>query len=143
MSHKNIAVLVLLARVVAAEEHKLAAGPETVVVGHYWSESKPVLTIRSGDTVTVETVGTAGVAALERLNVPADQIPESLRAITKAMADKTLDRGPGGHIPTGPIFIESAEPGDVLEVHIEKIVMPVPWAHNSFSPTSGFTIFSM
>jgi len=118
----------------AAEDRQLKAGPETVVVGHYWSESKPVLTIKSGDTVTVETVGTASVAALERLNVPAEQIPDSLRAITKA----TLDRGPGGHILTGPIFIEGAEPGDVLEVRIDKIAMPVPWAYNSFSPTSGF-----
>src|SRR5277367_5637225 len=98
--------LLLLAAPLGAEQHRLAASPQTVVVGNYWSESKPVLTIKSGDTVTVETVGTASVAALERQNVPADQIPESLRAITKAMADKTLDRGPGGHILTGPIFIE-------------------------------------
>lgn len=123
---------------VMAADFKLAAGPQTVVVGNYWSENKPVLTVKSGDRVTVETVGTAGVAALERLNVPADQIPESLRAITKAMADKTLERGPGGHILTGPIFIDGAEPGDVLEVRIEKIDLPAPWAHNSFSPTSGF-----
>jgi acetamidase/formamidase len=121
-----------------AEEHRLAAGPQTVVVGNYWSESKPVLTIKSGDTVTIETVGTASVMALERLNVPADQIPDSLRAITKAMADKTLERGPGGHILTGPIYIEGAEPGDVLELHIDKITLPVPWAYNSFSQTSGF-----
>ena len=130
--------LLLFAAPLVAEQHQLAASPETVVVGNYWSESKPVLTIKSGDTVTVETVGTASVAALERLNVPGDQIPESLRAITRAMADKTLDRGPGGHILTGPIFVEGAEPGDVLEVHIDEIAMPVPWAHNSFSPTSGF-----
>jgi acetamidase/formamidase len=128
----------LFAAPLAAEQHQLAASPETVVVGNYWSESKPVLTIQSGDTVTIETVGTASVAALERLKVPADQIPESLRAITRAMNDKTLDRGPGGHILTGPIFIEGAEPGDVLELHIDKITMPVPWAHNNFSPTSGF-----
>jgi acetamidase/formamidase len=130
--------LLLFAAPLAAEQHQLAASPETVVVGHYWSESKPVLTINSGDTVTIETVGTASVAALERLNVPGDQIPESLRAITRAIDNKTLDRGPGGHILTGPVFIEGAEPGDVLELHVDKITMPVPWAHNSFGPTSGF-----
>jgi acetamidase/formamidase len=130
--------LLLIATPLTAADFRLAAGPQTVVVGNYWSQNKPVLTIKSGDTVTVETVGTARVAALERLNVPADQIPDSLRAITKAMNDKTLDRGPGGHILTGPIFIEGAEPGDVLELRIEKITMPVPWSHNSFSPTSGF-----
>jgi acetamidase/formamidase len=138
LSLKIAIALLLLASPLAAADYKLAAGPQTVVVGNYWSESKPVLTIRSGDTVTIETVGTAGVAALERLKVPADQIPDSLRAITKAMADKTLERGPGGHILTGPIFIDGAEPGDVLELHIDKITLPVPWAHNSFSPTSGF-----
>jgi acetamidase/formamidase len=131
----RIACCFLLSPALAAAAHyQLAASPETVVVGHYWSQSKPVLTIESGDTVTIETVGTASVAALERLHVPAGQIPESLRAITGA----TLDRGPGGHILTGPVFIEGAEPGDVLELHIDKITMPVPWAHNSFSPTSGF-----
>ena len=108
MSSKIALALLLLASPLIAADYKLAAGPQTVVVGNYWSESKPVLTIKSGDTVTIETVGTAGVAALERLNVPADQIPDSLRAITKAMADKTLERGPGGHILTGPIFIEGA-----------------------------------
>jgi len=138
MMSRIACVFLLFGWLGSAAEHKLAAGPNTVVVGNYWSESKPVLTIQSGDMVTVETVGTASVAALERLNVPADQIPESLRAITKAMADKTLERGPGGHILTGPIFVDGAEAGDVLEVHIEKITMPVPWAHNSFSPTSGF-----
>jgi acetamidase/formamidase len=128
----------LLAAPVWAAEFQLAATPQTVIVGNYWSENKPVLTIKSGDTVTVETVGTASVAALERLKIPADQIPASLRAITTAMNDKTLPRGPGGHILTGPIYIDGAEPGDVLELHIDKITMPVPWAHNNFSPTSGF-----
>ncbi len=138
MNTRIACALLLFAAPLTAAQYQLAASPETVVVGHYWSESKPVLTIKSGDAVTIETVGTASVAALERLNVPADQIPESLRAITRATDNKTLDRGPGGHILTGPVFIEGAEPGDVLELHIDKITMPVPWAHNSFSPTSGF-----
>jgi hypothetical protein len=44
--------LLLLAAPLTAEQHQPAADPETVVVGNYWSESKPVLTIKSGDTVT-------------------------------------------------------------------------------------------
>ncbi|HWE52048.1 MAG TPA: acetamidase/formamidase family protein [Bryobacteraceae bacterium] len=138
MTSRIVYGFLLLAAPGFAAQFQLAATPQTVVVGNYWSENQPVLTIKSGDTVTIETVGTASVAALERLKVPADQIPASLRAITQAMADKTLPRGPGGHILTGPIFVEGAEPGDVLELHIDKITMPVPWAHNNFSPTSGF-----
>jgi len=138
LNFRIAACCIVFAAPLGAADYKLAAGPQTVVVGNYWSESKPVLTVKSGDTVAIETVGTASVAALERLNVPADQIPDSLRAITKAMADKTLDRGPGGHILTGPIFVDGAEPGDVLEVRIETIEMPVPWAYNGFGPTTGF-----
>ena len=134
----HTASLLILSFPLIAAEYQLAATPQTVVVGNYWSESKPVLTIRSGDSVTIETVGTAGVAALERLGVPADQIPKSLRDITNAINAKTLDSGPGGHILTGPVFVEGAEPGDVLELHIDRITMPVPWAQNNFSPTSGF-----
>jgi acetamidase/formamidase len=47
-------------------------------------------------------------------------------------------RGPGGHILTGPIFIEGAMPGDVLELRILEIKMDVPYAYNSFRPGAGF-----
>jgi acetamidase/formamidase len=50
------------------------------------------------------------------------------------------DRGPGGHILTGPIFIEGAEPGDVLEVRIQKIKLATPYAYNGFGPTRGVLI---
>ena len=48
------------------------------------------------------------------------------------------DKGPGGHILTGPIYIEGAEPGDVLEVRILKIELTSPFAYNGFRPGSGF-----
>ena len=64
MTTRITIALLAIAAPLAAADYKLAASPQTVVVGNYWSESKPVLTIKSGDTVTVETVGTARVAAL-------------------------------------------------------------------------------
>ena len=48
-----------------------------------------------------------------------------------------IAKGPGGHLLTGPVYIEEAEPGDVLEVKIEKITLDVPYAYNGFGPTSG------
>ena len=42
------------------------------------------------------------------------------------------EKGPGGHILTGPVAIAEAEPGDVLEVRIQKINIDVPWACNGF-----------
>ena len=115
------------------ESHQLKATPQTVVVGHYWSETKPVLKIRSGDTVEIETVS-GNPAALAGLGIPQDQVPPALAAI----ASEVKDRGPGGHILTGPVYIDDAQPGDVLEVRIQSIKLAVPWATNSFRPTSGF-----
>jgi acetamidase/formamidase len=48
------------------------------------------------------------------------------------------DKGPGAHILTGPVAIEEAEPGDVLEIQILKIDIDVPFACNSFGPGRGF-----
>jgi acetamidase/formamidase len=52
--------------------------------------------------------------------------------------DSTLRRGPGGHILTGPIHVEGAEAGDVLEVRIRTVELAIPVACNSFGPRSGF-----
>ena len=65
--------------------------------------------------------------------VKAEDIEPELKAITAEVKDK----GPGGHILTGPIFVEGAEPGDTLEVRILNIKYSIPYAYNSFRPTSG------
>ena len=44
----------------APRTHSLEATPATVAYGHYWSESKPVLTIASGDIIDVDTNSSAG-----------------------------------------------------------------------------------
>lgn len=116
-----------------AETFELKAGPKTVVWGYYSAAAKPVLTIHSNDTVRIETVS-GSPARLETAGVPAGQIPEALRAIYKEVTDK----GPGGHILTGPIYVEGAEPGDVLEVRILKLELTAPFAYNSFRPGAGF-----
>lgn len=113
--------------------YDLKATPETVVVGYYWSEAKPVLKIQSGDTVTIQTAG-AGGPRVVAMGVPADQIPPEFEEIRKTVKD----RGPGGHVLTGPIYVDGAEPGDVLEVRIQKIDLGVPYAMNGFRPTAGF-----
>ena len=97
--------------------HQLKATPGTVAWGYYDAKAKPVLRIKSGDAVEVETLLTNSPAGLRRAGVAAEEIEQSLRDIYAQVKDK----GPGGHILTGPIFVEGAEPGDVLEVRIEKI----------------------
>jgi acetamidase/formamidase len=129
----RILLTLLLAAPTFAADYQLKATPATVAWGYYWSQAKPVLRIKSGDTVTIETLLTNSPDRLAGAGVPADQIEPALKAVYAEVKDK----GPGGHILTGPIFVEGAEPGDTLEVRIRKIDYQIPYAYNSFSPRSG------
>ena len=115
---------------------RLEATPATVAWGHYDDASAPVLRVKSGDTVQVRTVLTSSPTRLERAGVAPDQVEQQLRELYKEGA--VPDHGPGGHILTGPIYIEDAQPGDVLEVRIKSIQPAIPYAYNGFGPTSGF-----
>lgn len=117
-----------------AEIHELKATPNTVVWGYYSASAKPVLRVRSGDTVRMETVSTGSPARIEAAGVAPDQISPALRRIYQEVTDK----GPGGHILTGPVYVEGAEPGDVLEVRILKVELTSSFAYNGFRPGSGF-----
>jgi len=125
--------LVTLAGVTLSAQtvHKLPATPQTVVVGYYSAAAPPALRIKSGDTVEIETVS-GNAKRLEAAG--AKNVPRSLFEIN----EKVTDKGPGGHILTGPVFVEGAEPGDTLEVRMVKIDLAVPFAYNAFRPGSGF-----
>ena len=88
-----------------------------------------MLRIESGDIVEVETMITNRPQRLEAAGVPAEEVQQSLRDIV----DQVEDRGPGGHILTGPIYIEGAQPGDVLEVRVLSINLAIPYAYNGCS----------
>jgi acetamidase/formamidase len=118
----------------AHAQHQLKPTPKTVAWGYYDANTQPALRIKSGDTVEVQTLITSTPARLEAAGVPTDQVEQSLRDITKEVTNK----GPGGHILTGPIFVEGAEPGNVLEVRIQSIRLAIPYAYNAFGPGRGF-----
>jgi acetamidase/formamidase len=111
--------------------HRLEATPDTVAYGYYWAEAKPALRIASGDIIDVDTLLTNTPAGLTRAGVADDKIQASLKAV---VAGVTGDRrGPGGHILTGPVFVEGAEPGDALEVKILSIDFPIDYGYNGCS----------
>ncbi|MFL6389845.1 MAG: acetamidase/formamidase family protein [Terriglobales bacterium] len=119
----------------ASPQHfKLPATPKTVAWGYYDAAAPPVLRIHSGDTVEFDTLITNSPTGLEKAGVPPDQVEQSLRDIYKEVTNK----GPGGHILNGPVYVEEAEPGDTLEVRIKKIDLAIPYAYNAFGPTRGF-----
>lgn len=135
---KRIAVLLVFTGCAMVLEvpaqHHLKPTPKTVAWGHYDASTPPVLRIKSGDTIEIQTLITSSPSRLEAAGVPPDQIEQSLRDITKEVTNK----GPGGHILTGPVYVEGAEPGNVLEVRIQSIKLAIPYAYNAFGPGRGF-----
>ncbi|TAK13943.1 MAG: acetamidase [Acidobacteria bacterium] len=113
--------------------HRLEATPETVAYGFYWSDARPVLRVASGDVIDVDTLLTNSPTGLARAGVPDDKIQASLKAITTALPQGNPNRGPGGHILTGPVFVEGAEPGDTLEVKVLSIDLPIDYGYNGCS----------
>jgi acetamidase/formamidase len=116
------------------QKYTLKAAPNTVAWGYYDAAASPVLRIHSGDTVEFDTLITNSPAGLEKAGLPAEQVQQNLRDIYNTVTNK----GPGGHILNGPVYIEEAETGDTLEVHIQKIDLAIPYAYNAFGPNRGF-----
>jgi acetamidase/formamidase len=92
----------------------------------------PALKIQSGDYVKVRTLITSSPERLEAAGLQPGQVEKELRDV-----ESVKDRGPGGHVLTGPIYIEGAEPGDVLEVRFDSIELAIPYGYNAIGQ-NGF-----
>ena len=123
-----LALLALLGAAAAPKTHRLEATPATVAYGWYDAAGKPVLRIASGDIIDVDTLLTNTPAGLQRAGLPPDQIQESLKAIVEQIPKE--QRGPGGHILTGPVYVEGAQPGNVLEVKILSVDLAIAYGYN-------------
>lgn len=109
--------------------------PDNMVWGYYGADVPPIATIKSGETVSIQAVNMAGVSrkdpeAFFRNNqLPIDEQAQDMFDIIKNV--KADPSGLSGHMLTGPIFIEDAEPGDMLEVRILDIVPRCGYGVNS------------
>jgi len=115
-------------------KYTLEPTPKTIEWGYYDATVPPVLRIRSGDTVEIHTLITSSPQRLEDAGIPPNQVEQPLRDIFQQVTIK----GPGPHILTGPIYIQDAQPGDVLEIRMPSIRLAVPYAYNSSNPGTGF-----
>src|SRR5882672_11984639 len=114
---RTSAALLLATGSIAAQAprtHDLKLLPANVHWGYYDAAVKPVLRVASGDTIRVETMVARGLQRLRAAGVKDDEIPDALKVVERTITE----RGPGAHPMTGPIFVEGAEPGDVLELKI-------------------------
>jgi acetamidase/formamidase len=119
----------------------LPSTPETVSWGWIAADRAPVLHVKSGQVVRIDTVTHQG------LNT--DQDPVSFFAGSGIVAAKVLKdasdiyqqvkrgEGAGPHILTGPVHVEGAQPGDMLEVRVLDVAIRVPYGVNSTGPGWG------
>ena len=118
----------------AQRVHELMPSPQTVHVGNFNAALKPVLTVDSGDIVVLESAGAIEPAAVDQSGVvPPSAVPDYVREIFRDVKD----RGPGGHVLTGPIAVNGAMPGDVLEVRILEVELAVAYGYNRQRPYQG------
>jgi acetamidase/formamidase len=118
--------------------------PEHLTWGAFPIDKPPVVTVRSGQVVRIETLSHAGstqdeppATFLARYGVRSDEILEDVLDFWAARPTLRQPGGGGGHVLTGPIYIEGAEHGDTLEVQILQLTPRVPYGMNSTGPTSG------
>ncbi|NUR95567.1 MAG: acetamidase [Kribbellaceae bacterium] len=118
--------------------HYLPSTPEQVRWGYVPAlDSEPVLRMRSGDTVTVDTVSHEGILE-DQGRDPVEYFARHGLARSSVLTDavaiaRDYDRTPrnfdvdGPHVVTGPIFVEGAEPGDVLKIEMLSMLPRVPY----------------
>src|SRR5262245_25823248 len=119
----------------------LPSTPATVSWGWIAADRAPVLRVKSGQTVRVDTVthqglntdkdpvaffATAGIA-------PGKVLPDASDIYRRVRRGE----GAGPHILTGPVHIEGAQPGDMLEVRVLDVEVRVPYGVNSTGPGWG------
>ncbi len=114
--------------------YQLKPTPKTVAWGYYDAKTPPALRVKSGDTVEIQTLVTSSRERFEAAGLWPDRVEPAWREVY----EQVKDHGPGPHMLTGPVYVEGAEPGDVLEVRIQKIQLAIPYAINAFSPGRGF-----
>ncbi len=111
----------------------LRCTPSTITWGYYGADVKPALRVRSGAAVRIDTAG--GIPdVLEKLGVPAADA--NLRELKEIYAN-VKEHGPGPHQLTGPVYVEGAEPGDVLQVDILETHLRASYGWMMLEPGLG------
>ena len=108
--------------------HRLPASVATCHWGQFDAALPPVLRVADGDHVVVDTVS-GGPDALPPSGF---HVPPELHDI-HARSVRHLP----GHILTGPVFVDGAEPGDTLEVRIVDVRLRQDWGYNVIRPLAG------
>lgn len=117
----------------AQKTYELKASPENIHWGYFSAELEPVIRVNPGDIVIIEDVPRLDPIDMEKWGIPAEEMSEGYRRIYREVTDK----GPGPHIMVGPVYINGAEPGDVLEVRILEVELAYTFGYSRLSSRGG------
>ena len=119
----------------------LGSRPDTVVWGYFSARIAPALRIKSGTTVRIDTMSHQGlltkddpVAFFGAGGIQPDEVLQDAKDI---YAKVPHPKGLGVHVLTGPIYVDGAKPGDMLEVRVVDLALRVPYGVNNTGPGSG------
>lgn len=118
----------LVLSTVSAETYKVPANNDTVTLGLFTLDKPPVVKVRSGDSVSLETWNSCLQEMVFNKTTPAE--------LAKFYTHYDIQNRRGMHSLTGPVYVEDAEPGDVLEIRILDIKLK-DFGYNFLSPTQG------
>lgn len=122
-------------------DHVVRSLPENMVWGYFGADVPPVQTVNDGDVVEIQTVNPSGVSRANpeefytKNNLPLDAHAQEVISILKNV--KPEPSGIRGHMLTGPVFINGAQPGDSLEIRILDLTFPASFGVNSVWPGGG------
>ena len=118
--------------------------PETVTWGWILVDKPPVLRIKSGDTVRIDTLSHHGATQADdpvtffgQFGVAPDEVLQDVIDFWATRLQQPTGAGRGPHVVTGPIYVEGAAPGDTLEIQVLDVDLRVPYGINNTGPTSG------
>lgn len=124
----SLLISTLHASFVTGASYKVPATPETTTLGLFTLNKPPVVRVHSGDTVSMETWNSCLHEMVFNKTTPAD--------VAKFYEKHDIQKRRGMHTLTGPVYVEGAEPGDVLEIRILDIQLN-DFGYNFLSPTQG------
>ncbi|AQQ03877.1 amidase [Roseibium algicola] len=118
---------------------EVKATPENVFWGYFDAETKPVLTVPSGSEVIMHTLPACFEADVpEDPNLVTPDHRTALDTLIPGGNDGKVVAGPvGPHMVTGPIYVEGAMPGDVLQVDILEAKPRQDWGFCAIQPLLG------
>lgn len=123
-----LAMSLLQGSLLVGKTFKVPATSETVTLGLFSLNKPPVVRVHSGDIVSMETWNSCLHEMVFNQTTPAD--------VAKFYTANGIQKKRGMHSLTGPVYIEEAEPGDILEIRVLDIKLN-DFGYNFLSPTQG------